>query len=82
MDTDLAVEANLTLPKELKNKDQVQINTWICNGEILRLVLNPFTPNKIHIMLYHTEINPYSFFGVGLAENMDDTQEIMNGFMK
>ena len=82
MDTDLAVEANLTLPKELKNKDQVQINTWICNGEVLRLVLNPFTPNKIPYHAVPYEINPYSFFGVGLAENMDDTQEIMNGFMR
>jgi hypothetical protein len=82
MDTELAVEANLTLPKEMKNKDQVQINTWICNGEILRLVLNPFTPNKIPYHAVPYEINPYSFFGVGLAENMDDTQEIMNGFMR
>jgi hypothetical protein len=28
------------------------------------------------------ELNPYSFFGVGLAENMDDTQTLMNGFMR
>jgi hypothetical protein len=27
-------------------------------------------------------LNPYSFFGVGLAENMDDTQTLMNGFMR
>jgi len=28
------------------------------------------------------EMNPYSFFGVGLAENMEDTQMLMNGFMR
>ena len=28
------------------------------------------------------ELNPYSFFGVGIAENMDDTQTLMNGFMR
>jgi hypothetical protein len=28
------------------------------------------------------ELNPYSFFGVGVAENMDDTQTLMNGFMR
>ena len=27
-------------------------------------------------------LNPYSFFGVGIAENMDDTQTLMNGFMR
>ena len=34
---------------------------------------------------YHAapyELNPYSFFGVGIAENMDDTQTLMNGFMR
>ena len=28
------------------------------------------------------ELNPYSFFGVGVAENMEDTQLIMNGFFR
>ena len=28
------------------------------------------------------ELNPYSFFGIGIAENMDDTQTLMNGFMR
>jgi len=27
-------------------------------------------------------MNPYSLWGVGLAENMDDTQMLMNGFMR
>ncbi len=26
--------------------------------------------------------NPYSFFGIGVAENMEDTQLMMNGFMR
>ncbi len=28
------------------------------------------------------ELNPYSLAGVGVAENMDDTQTLMNGFMR
>jgi hypothetical protein len=28
------------------------------------------------------ELNPYSFFGIGIGENMDDTQTLMNGFMR
>ena len=46
------------------------------------MVLNPFKPAKIPYMAAPYELNPYSFFGVGIAENMDDTQTLMNGFMR
>ena len=62
--------------------DEIQINAWVCNGKLLRLVINPFTPKRIPYVASPYEINPYSFFGVGLAENMDDTQTLMNGFMR
>jgi len=82
IDADIAEQADLDLPEEYDDRDQVQINAWICNGQILRLVLNPFTPSTIPYHAVPYEVNPYSFFGVGLAENMEDTQEIMNGFMR
>lgn len=82
MDKELAEMADLDIPTELSDKDQIQVNAWICNGEVLRLVLNPFTPSRIPYHSVPYEVNPYSFFGVGLAENMEDTQEIMNGFMR
>jgi hypothetical protein len=44
--------------------------------------MNPFTPSRIPYHAVPYELNPYSFFGVGLAENMDDTQTLMNGFMR
>jgi len=46
------------------------------------MVLNPFKPSTIPYMAAPYELNPYSFFGVGIAENMDDTQTLMNGFMR
>ena len=49
---------------------------------MLRLVINPFTPKRIPYFAAPYELNPYSFFGVGLAENMTDTQQLMNGFMR
>ena len=72
----------LDIPSELKELDQLNVNIWICNGEILRLVLNPFKPTRIPYYAVPYELNPYSFFGVGIAENMDDTQTLMNGFMR
>lgn len=82
IDAETAEDADLDIPEELQEKDEVQINAWICNGQIIRLVLNPFTPTRIPYHATPYELNPYSFFGIGLAENMDDTQLLMNGFMR
>lgn len=82
VDKETAEAADLDIPSELEDKDEVQVNIWVCNGEILRLVLNPFTPTRIPYHATPYELNPYSFFGIGLAENMDDTQLLMNGFMR
>ena len=82
VDTELFVEQGIDIPKELQDTDEVQANVWICNGKLIRMVLNPFKPAKIPYMAVPYELNPYSFFGVGIAENMDDTQTLMNGFMR
>ena len=82
LDAELAEEADITIPKELAKKDEIQVNIWVCNGQILRLVLNPFTPVRIPYQAVPYELNPYSFFGIGVAENMTDTQLLMNGFMR
>ena len=82
VDTTLLEEQNISIPKELKEFDELQANVWVCNGRLLRMVLNPFKPAKIPYCAAPYELNPYSFFGVGIAENMDDTQTLMNGFMR
>jgi len=82
MDTEMLKDQNVDIPKDMKDSDQVSVNAWICNGQVLRLVLNPFTPSYIPYYAVPYEVNPYSFFGVGIAENMDDTQTLMNGFMR
>ena len=82
VDTDAMEEAGVEIPKELMELDELQANVWICNNKLLRMVLNPFKPAKIPYHAAPYELNPYSFFGVGIAENMDDTQTLMNGFMR
>ena len=81
-DVDILLEQDIEIPKELQSLDEIQINAWICNGKLLRMVINPFKPARIPYMAAPYELNPYSFFGVGVAENMDDTQTLMNGFMR
>jgi hypothetical protein len=82
VDVELLEEHGVKIPSELKDLDEVNANVWICNGEVLRMVLNPFKPARIPYYATPYEHNPYSFFGVGIAENMDDTQTLMNGFMR
>ena len=82
VDIELLEQQGIVIPKELKKVDEVNCNIWICNGEVIRFVLNPFKPARIPYYAVPFEHNPYSFFGVGIAENMDDTQTLMNGFMR
>lgn len=70
------------IPKQFKDRDEIQVNIWVCNNRIIRMVMNPFTPARIPYYAVPYEINPYSFFGVGVAENMEDTQLLMNGFIR
>jgi len=82
IDTELLENEDIDIPEEYADYDQVQANIWTVNGQIIRLVINPFKPVRIPYMAAPYELNPYSFFGVGIAENMEDTQILMNGFMR
>ena len=82
VDRDVLEGYDVDIPRELRKADQLNVNIWVCNGQVLRLVMNPFNPQIIPYYAVPYEVNPYSFFGVGLAENMDDTQTLMNGFMR
>ena len=82
VDTDILKEHDIDIPKELKDLEQLSVNIWVCNNHVIRLVMNPFKPALIPYYAVPYELNPYSFFGVGIAENMDDTQTLMNGFMR
>jgi len=82
IDREVLETGGVDIPSEFDDLDEVQANIWYCNGRILRAVLNPFKPANIPYYAVPYELNPYSFFGVGIAENMDDTQTLMNGFMR
>lgn len=81
-DREVLEEYGLEVPAELKDEDQLNVNIWTCHDRVLRMVMNPFTPAIIPYYAVPYEVNPYSIFGVGVAENMEDTQLLMNGFMR
>ena len=68
--------------EELSEFDQMQVNVWVCGNMILRCVVNPFTPARIPFQAFPFEINPYQIWGVGVAENMEDAQMLMNGHVR
>ena len=72
----LAEELDFEYDDEL---DVISVNVWICGGKVLRVVENPFSPKRIPYMVCPYELNPYQFFGVGIPENMQDSQQVMNG---
>ena len=79
MDAEYAREVGIDLDDSIDDLDEVQINAWVCGDNLLRAVINPFTPYRIPYNAFPYERNPYNFFGIGVAENMDDSQQIMNG---
>jgi len=82
LDAQMAKEAGMDGAEELSEFDQVQVNVWVCGTQIIRCVLNPFTPARIPFQTFPFEINPYQIWGVGVAENMEDAQLLMNGHVR
>ena len=79
LDKELVIEAGINKFETLDNMAEVQVNAWVCHGRVIRIVVNPFKPSRIPYLAFPYESNPYSFFGIGVAENMSDSQQIMNG---
>jgi len=79
MDAEYAREVGIDLPDTVDDLDEVQINAWVTGDKLLRAVVNPFAPSRIPYHAFPYERNPYNFFGIGVAENMDDSQQVMNG---
>ena len=61
------------------DSEVVHVNVWICGNKVLRMVENPFSPKRLPYLVCPYELNPYQFFGVGIPENMEDSQMVMNG---
>ena len=65
--------------QDISELDQIQVNVWVCGGMIIRCVLNPFMPARLPFQAFPYETNPYQLWGVGVAENMEYSQKLMNG---
>ena len=82
LDAMLAKSFGLDIPDSVSDLESVQVNAWIVENQVIRLVLNPFVPARIPFYTFPYELNPYQLFGIGVAENMEDSQLLMNGHMR
>jgi len=74
-----AREEGLELDESIDDMEEVQVNVWMIRDKVIRIVQNPFKPFRTPYQSFVYEKNPYAFFGIGVPENMDDAQQIMNG---
>ena len=79
VDAFTAREYGLEIDEAIEDTTDIQVNIWTVRGKVIRIVENPFKPFRIPYQAFNYEKNPYQFFGIGVPENMDDAQSIMNG---
>jgi hypothetical protein len=72
----------LGLPLDQVHSDQVHVNAWMSGGRIIRIMVNPLLPQRIPYFVFCYEENPYSIYGVGVPETMEDSQKMINGFTR
>lgn len=73
-------EYGMKVPKDAE--DVVQVNIWYSGSHLLRVVINPFLPQRLPYFVFPYEIRPYELYGVGIPEAMEDSQKMMNGFAR
>lgn len=78
---DEAIAAGLSIPEDSPD-DQVQVNIWVCGDKVLRVVVNPFLPQRLPYYVFNYEQDPYHALGTGVPETMEDSQLMMNGFAR
>jgi len=79
IDKKYADEVGMENANQMSEFDQIQVNVWVCGGMVIRCVMNPFTPARLPFQAFPFEIDPYQIWGVGVAENMEYSQKLMNG---
>jgi hypothetical protein len=64
------------------NLHHVMVNAWVCKNAVLKVTLNPLVPQKFPYHVSQFEKHTNQVWGIGVAENMDDVQDLMNGHMR
>jgi hypothetical protein len=81
LDKDMVNTYRMATGEDLvQGQDQFHVNVWMTiTGEILRLVINPFVPERIPYYAIPYEEHTQQIWGIAIPENMRDAQVLMNG---
>jgi len=82
LDAEMVKDFDLPIKIPDENLDVIQVNVWVCGNEILRIVMNPFLPQRIPYHFIPYETHPHQLWGIGVPENMADSQALMNGHIR
>lgn len=79
LDREMLLPLKEMLGEDIKEGvDQFQVNVWECKGEIIRLIVNPYVPERIPYYAFPYEEHPEQIWGIAIPENMADAQQLMN----
>lgn len=81
-DRDLIAQLDLSEKERAKInglKELIQVNIWVCGGEVIKFILNPFTPSRIPYFISPYEELLYQVWGKGIPDNMAGSQDMVNG---
>ena len=79
LDREMLLPLKEMLGEDIKEGvDQFQVNVWECKGEIIRLIINPYVPERIPYYAFPYEEHPEQIWGIAIPENMADAQQLMN----
>lgn len=65
-----------------KYVDIAEVSIWTSQGYILKIILNPFIPERSPYYVVPYEEHPGQLWGIGLPENMEDPQRICNAHLR
>jgi hypothetical protein len=78
LDEDMAIRFGLDFDPD----QELQVNIWVCRDELLKVVVNPFVPQRIPYLLVPYEYNSRQIWGIGVPENMKDSTALMNAHIR
>ena len=75
-------EHGIEFDDDADKSEQYSACVWMCEGKILKVMLNPIAGYKIPYHIFPYERNPHQFWGVGVPRMMRDSQTTMNAAVR
>jgi hypothetical protein len=82
LDRETAAQGGIVIPDEYEDHDEFMVECWVSGSHILKLKINTLQQERIPVYAVPWRKHPYRWFGIGVAEDMEGSQTLMNGFWR